>query len=110
VDCRFTPEAAGMYPTEPVGRVAPGPMGDVLEGKIRPGHFSGVLTVDAKLFHVVEPDVAVVGRKDFQQVTLVRRRVRDLDFPIEIDVAPAARLIDAVLLGAGIAGDATVRG
>ena len=98
VDCLFTPEAAAMYPTEPVARVAPGPMGDVLEGKIRPGHFSGVLTVVAKLFHLVQPDVAVFGRKDFQQATLVRQMVRDLDFPIEIEVAPTVRELDGLAL------------
>jgi len=98
VDCLFTPEAAAMYPTEPVARVAPGPMGDVLEGKLRPGHFSGVLTVVAKLFHVVQPDVAVFGRKDFQQATLVRQMVRDLDFPIEMDVAPTVRELDGLAL------------
>ena len=98
VDCLFMPEASAMYPTEPVARVAPGPMGDVLEGKIRPGHFSGVLTVVAKLFHVVQPDVAVFGRKDFQQATLVRRMVRDLDFPLEIDVAPTVRELDGLAL------------
>jgi len=98
VDCLFTPEAAAMYPTEPVARVAPGPMGDVLEGKLRPGHFSGVLTVVAKLFHVVQPDVAVFGRKDFQQATLVRQMVRDLDFPVEIDVAPTVRELDGLAL------------
>ena len=98
VDCLFVPEAAAMYPTEPVARVAPGPMGEVLEGKIRPGHFSGVLTVVAKLFHVVQPDVAVFGRKDFQQATLVRQMVRDLDFPIEIDVAPTVRELDGLAL------------
>jgi len=98
VDCLFTPEAAAMYPTEPVARVAPGPLGDVLEGKIRPGHFSGVLTVVAKLFHLVQPDVAVFGRKDFQQATLVRQMVRDLDFPIEIEVAPTVRELDGLAL------------
>src|SRR3989454_4315550 len=54
----FAPERSAMYPAEPIARVAAGPMADVLEGKLRPGHFSGVLTVVAKLFHVVEPDVA----------------------------------------------------
>ena len=98
VDTLFVPDTAAMYPGEPVARVAPGPVGDVLEGKTRPGHFSGVLTVVAKLFHVVEPDAAVFGRKDFQQATLVRLMVRELDFPIEIDVAPTVRELDGLAL------------
>src|SRR2546425_2934519 len=56
VDTLFVPDTAAMYPGEPVARVAPGPVGDVLEGKTRPGHFSGVLTVVAKLFHVVRSE------------------------------------------------------
>src|SRR5205809_6414176 len=75
VDCLFVPDTAAMYPGAPVARVAPGPGGDVLEGKIRPGHFSGVLTVVAKLFHLVEPDAAVFGRKDLQPATLVGHMV-----------------------------------
>src|SRR5713101_3699309 len=98
VDCLFTPETKAMYPADPVTRVAPGGMGDVLEGAIRPGHFAGVLTVVAKLFHVVEPDVAVFGRKDFQQATLVRRMVADLDVPVEIVVAPTTRELDGLAL------------
>ncbi len=98
VDCLFVPDTAAMYPGDPVARVAPGPGGDVLEGKIRPGHFSGVLTVVAKLFHLVEPDAAVFGRKDFQQATLVRQMVRELDFPIEIDVVPTVRELDGLAL------------
>jgi len=98
VDCLFVPDTAAMYPGAPVARVAPGPGGDVLEGKIRPGHFSGVLTVVAKLFHLVEPDAAVFGRKDFQQATLVRQMVRELDFPIEIDVVPTVRELDGLAL------------
>ncbi len=98
VDTLFVPDTSAMYPGEPVARVAPGPVGDVLEGKIRPGHFSGVLTVVAKLFHLVEPDAAVFGRKDFQQATLVRLMVRELDFPIEIDVAPTVRELDGLAL------------
>jgi len=98
VDCLFTPTAAAMYPDEPVVRIAAGPGGDVLEGAVRPGHFSGVLTVVAKLFHIVEPDATVFGRKDFQQCALVRRLVRDLDFPLTLDVAPTVRELDGLAL------------
>jgi pantoate--beta-alanine ligase len=98
VDCLFTPSAAAMYPDEPVVRIAAGPAGDVLEGAIRPGHFSGVLTVVAKLFQIVEPDAAVFGRKDFQQAALVRRLVRDLDFPIALEIAPTVRELDGLAL------------
>src|SRR5256714_13266000 len=98
VDCLFTPAAAAMYPSEPVARVAAGPVADTLEGAARPGHFSGVLTVVAKLFHLVEPDIAVFGRKDFQQAMLVKRLVRDLDFALTIDVAPTVRELDGLAL------------
>src|SRR6266513_469758 len=85
VDCLFVPALEAVYPQEPLVRIAPGPMADTLEGAARPGHFAGVLTVVAKLFHMVEPDVAVFGRKDFQQAMLVRRMVTDLDFGLELD-------------------------
>src|SRR5213595_2505430 len=98
VDCLFVPDTAAMYPTEPLVRVSPGPMADALEGAARPGHFIGVLTVVAKLFHIVEPDVAVFGRKDFQQAMLVKRLVQDLDFPVTIDVAPTVRELDGLAL------------
>jgi len=100
VDCLFVPDAATMYPggEEPLARVIPGPVADTLEGAARPGHFAGVLTVVAKLFHIVEPDVAVFGRKDFQQAMLVKRLVKDLDFPITIDVAPTVRELDGLAL------------
>src|SRR2546422_503007 len=91
VDCLFLPETTALYPSDPLVRVAPGPMADTLEGAARPGHFAGVLTVVAKLFHIVEPDVAVFGRKDFQQAMLVRRMAADLDFALEVDVAPTVR-------------------
>src|SRR2546425_7963557 len=98
VDCLFVPETRAMYPAEPLVRVSPGPMAETLEGAARPGHFAGVLTVVAKLFHIVEPDLAVFGRKDYQQALLVRQMVRDLDFPVEIDVAPTVRELDGLAL------------
>ena len=98
VDCLFVPSADAMYPTEPLVRVHPGPMADTLEGAARPGHFAGVLTVVAKLLHIVEPDVAVFGRKDFQQAMLVQRMVGDLDFGCEIEIAPTVRELDGLAL------------
>ena len=98
VDCLFAPATQSLYPETPVIRIAPGPMADVLEGAARPGHFEGVLTVLTKLFHLVAPDLAVFGRKDFQQAILVRRMVRDLEFGFEIDIAPTVRELDGLAL------------
>jgi pantoate--beta-alanine ligase len=98
VDCLFVPDATTIYPVTPLVRVHAGPMADSLEGAARPGHFDGVLTVVAKLFHIVEPDIAVFGRKDFQQAMLVRRMVADLDFALEIEVAPTVRELDGLAL------------
>jgi len=100
VDCLFVPEASAMYPSggEAVARIVAGPAADLLEGAARPGHFTGVLTVVAKLFHIVGPDVAVFGRKDFQQAMLVKQLVRDLDFPLTIDVIPTVRELDGLAL------------
>src|SRR5881628_1316822 len=98
VDCVFVPEEVAMYLSEPRVRIAPGLMADTLEGAARPGHFAGVLMVVAKLFHMVEPDIAVFGRKDFQQAMLVRQMAADLDFGLEIDVAPTVRELDGLAL------------
>jgi len=98
VECLFLPDANAMYPADPLVRLHPGPMADGLEGAARPGHFAGVLTVVAKLFHLVEPDIAVFGRKDFQQAMLVRRMVDDLNFALEVDVAPTVRELDGLAL------------
>jgi len=98
VDALFVPATAAMYPAEPVVRIGGGPMADVLEGASRPGHFQGVLTVVAKLLHIVEPDLAVFGRKDYQQALLVRRMAADLSFAVDIDVAPTVRELDGLAL------------
>ena len=98
VDCFFVPDTAALYPGAPLVRLHAGPMAETLEGAARPGHFDGVLTVLAKLFHLVEPDIAVFGRKDFQQAMLVRRMVADLDFAPEIDLAPTVRELDGLAL------------
>lgn len=94
----FTPTAEEVYPEGYQTAVHPGSLGDRLEGAHRPGHFSGVLTVVSKLFNIVEPDVAYFGQKDFQQALLIRRMARDLDFPIEVTVAPTIRDSDGLAM------------
>jgi pantoate--beta-alanine ligase len=99
VDLVFAPSAAEMYPLgAPEVSVVPGPMAERLCGASRPGHFRGVLTVVAKLFGIVAPDVAVFGQKDYQQAALLRRMVEDLDIPVRIDVAPTVREADGLAM------------
>jgi pantoate--beta-alanine ligase len=101
VDCLFAPTDREIYPdfpARPAVTVVPRALADRLCGLARPGHFEGVLTVVAKLFHIVQPDFAVFGQKDYQQAVLVRRMVRDLDWPIEIDVAPTVREPDGLAM------------
>jgi pantoate--beta-alanine ligase len=98
VDLLFVPAAGVMYPPGSEVRVVPGPTAVRWEGEHRPGHFSGVLTVVAKLLLLVQPDVAVFGRKDYQQATLIRRMVRDLDFPLQLVIAPTVREADGLAL------------
>lgn len=98
VDALFVPAEAVMYPPGSEIRVVPGPTAARWEGAARPGHFEGVLTVVAKLFHLAEPDLACFGRKDIQQATLVRQMVRDLDWPLEIVVVPTVREPDGLAL------------
>ena len=88
-----------MYPDgEPPVRVDPGPLGEELEGASRPGFFHGVLTVVLKLLQLTRPDLAFFGEKDYQQLTLVRRMVRDLDVPVEIVGVPTVREPDGLAL------------
>jgi pantoate--beta-alanine ligase len=99
VDVVLAPSVAAMYPAgDPLVRVHAGPVGDVLEGAARPGHFDGVLTVVAKLFGLVRPDVAVFGAKDAQQLSLVRAMVRDLDMPLRVDALATVRDSDGLAL------------
>lgn len=95
----FTPRQADMYPEHaPVILIHPGSVGKEWEGAVRPHHFEGVLTVVAKLFHIVMPDVAVFGQKDLQQVAAVKAMVRDLNFPVGILVAPTVRDPDGMAM------------
>ncbi|MFC4533735.1 pantoate--beta-alanine ligase [Sphaerisporangium dianthi] len=94
----FAPAAGQMYlPDRQVG-VSSGQMGTVAEGAFRPGHFDGVLTIVLKLFNLVQPDVAVFGQKDAQQLAMIRRMVADLDVPVTIVGAPTVREPDGLAL------------
>ena len=97
-DIAFLPSVENMYPPGATVEVTAGPIGDVYEGADRPGHFNGVCTVVAKLFNIVEPDLAVFGQKDAQQAAVVKRLVKDLDFAIDLIVAPIVRDGDGLAL------------
>ncbi|MFD6422175.1 pantoate--beta-alanine ligase [Streptomyces sp. NPDC060198] len=98
-DVVFAPSAEEVYPGgDPQVRISAGPMGERLEGASRPGHFDGMLTVVAKLLHLTRPDEALFGQKDAQQLALVRRMVRDLNFGIEITAVPTVRDADGLAL------------
>ncbi|MEP6808882.1 MAG: pantoate--beta-alanine ligase, partial [Chthoniobacterales bacterium] len=96
VDLLFRPRASEMYFPDRSVRVEETALSQTLCGKSRPGHFEGVCTVVTKLFHLLEPAAAVFGEKDFQQLAIVRRMVRDLNFPIEIIGAPTVREADGL--------------
>ncbi len=94
----FAPTPDVVYPTPCQVTVEAGPLGDLYEGSSRPGHFNGVLTVVAKLFNLVAPDLAVFGEKDFQQLALIRQMVHDLDVPVHVVGAPTIREADGLAL------------
>ena len=98
VDLIFAPAVQDMYPPGATTFVNVDEISERLDGGSRPGHFRGVATVVAKLFHILEPDVAVFGQKDAAQVAIIRRMVRDLMFPVEIVVAPIVREADGLAL------------
>jgi len=94
----FAPSAEDMYPAGAQVTVNPGPLGDELEGAVRPGHFAGVLTVVSKLFNIVQPTYAVFGQKDYQQLQLIHRMARDLNFPLDVVGVPTVREHDGLAL------------
>ena len=94
----FMPEASEVYPTGFSTSISVGDMGDLLCGHFRPGHFRGVATVVAKLFNMVQPDLAFFGQKDLQQTAIIQRMVKDLNLPVDILVAPTVREADGLAL------------
>ncbi|RAS60254.1 pantothenate synthetase [Lentzea atacamensis] len=94
----FAPSAEDMYPDGAQVTVHPGPLGDELEGASRPGHFAGVLTVVSKLFNIVQPTFAVFGQKDYQQLQLIHKMARDLNFPLDVVGVPTVREQDGLAL------------
>lgn len=99
VDVVFAPTPDVVYPEgDPGVRVSAGPLGDVLEGQARAGHFDGVLTVVGKLMHLTRPQLALFGQKDAQQLLLIRRMVTDLDFPIEVVAVSTVREPDGLAM------------
>jgi pantoate--beta-alanine ligase len=97
-DAVFAPTVAEMYPEPAMVTVDPGPAGEVLEGAARPGHFRGVLTVVLKLLQLTAADAAYFGEKDYQQLTLIRRMVADLNLPVEVGAVPTVRETDGLAL------------
>src|SRR4051812_820552 len=99
VDLLFAPVASEMYRRDATTSVVVGGVSEPLEGESRgPGHFRGVATVVAKLLNIVQPGVAYFGQKDAQQALVIRRMVRDLDFPVRIEVCPTLRELDGLAM------------
>jgi pantoate--beta-alanine ligase len=98
VELLFAPAVEEMYPAGGVTWVTVEGLSDKLDGRSRPGHFRGVTTVVAKLFHIVEPDAAYFGQKDAAQLAIIRRMTRDLNLPVEIVACPIVREADGLAM------------
>ena len=98
VDVVFSPEVRAMYPLGFHSRIEVKGLGDILEGRARPGHFRGVATVVGKLFHLVQPTTAYFGQKDYQQVRIIQQMVQDLNWPMRIRVMPTLREPDGLAM------------
>ncbi len=98
VDLLFTPSTDEMYPAGAVTFVTVEGLSERLDGRSRPGHFRGVTTVVSKLFHIVEPDVALFGQKDAAQVAIIKRMVRDMKMGVRIEVGPIVREPDGLAM------------
>src|ERR1051326_6349708 len=98
VDLLFAPSAEDMYPPSAATFVLVEKLSEKLDGRSRPGHFGGLTTVVAKLFHIAEPDFAFFGQKDAAQVAIIRQMVRDLNFPVRIVVCPIVRESDGLAM------------
>jgi pantoate--beta-alanine ligase len=98
VDVVFMPEQGEIYPTAVAVTVEPGPLGEILEGAERPGHFRGVLTVVSKILHLTRADTAVFGEKDYQQLTLISQMARDLFMPVRIVPVRTVREFDGLAM------------
>jgi pantoate--beta-alanine ligase len=98
IDFVFAPSAKEMYSENAVTYVTVEGLSEKLCGKSRPGHFRGVTTVVSKLFHIIEPDLAFFGQKDAAQAAIIRRMVRDLNYPVEVIVCPIVREADGLAM------------
>lgn len=98
VDAVFVPSDEDMYPESPLIRIEMDGLTNILEGQFRPGHFSGVCTVVLKLFNIIQPDRSYFGEKDYQQLKVVQRLVKDLSLPVEIVPVPTVREADGLAM------------
>ena len=94
----FAPQVDSLYEKGYDTWVEVGEMSKILEGECRPGHFRGVTTIVTKLLNIVQPDVACFGQKDFQQQTIIRKMVQDLNLPVEIEICPTIREADGLAM------------